>query len=115
NALNFGLGIETKGIRPVEDRRDALNGAAGRARAQISRWPDAVIDRRVGFQLGKFKVLYPPPVQGDFSLGNQVCVKIARLRIDLRYQVGDVKIGRREIEEQLGFFAVAPPAAGADR
>src|SRR4029434_1573008 len=45
----------------------------------------------------------------------QVRVKIARLRIDLRYQRSNVEIRRGKIKQQFNFFSVAPPPAGARR
>src|SRR2546422_533443 len=74
-----------------------------------------MVDRRIGFQLGEFKIFDSALVQGDLSFGDQIRVKIARFRIDLRYEIGDVEIRRGKIEVQLGFFAVAPPTAGARR
>ena len=113
--MNPRFGDHAKRIRLVKNRRHTLDRATDRTRGQIGQPPDAMIDRGVGFQITELKILDPAFVESNFTVGHQVGVKLARLRIDLRNQIGDVEIGRREIEKQLRFFAKAPAAAGACR
>ncbi len=115
HALHFGFGHDPQRFRPVEYGRQALDRTAGRASVQIAQAPDAVIDGRIGLELAKIEVFDAPLAQRDLSRGYKSGVKIARLGIDLRYQVRDIQTRRGEVEQQLRVFRVTPPAARAGR